>query len=154
MADLAAITAREVALISRFIELLKDEQETLCHADPEPLTHIGAAKVELVEQLNALEDERRAALGIGGEDKTRAAMESWLAAHPAEQKIAGDWKTLLELSREAKQLHELNAGLVALHLQQTGDALHILDSRRAADSLYGSDGQAAGPSGSRIVDSA
>ncbi|HEX6733241.1 MAG TPA: flagellar protein FlgN [Azonexus sp.] len=154
MADLGAITEREVALVARFIELLKDEQATLRRADPESLPAIGSAKVALVEQLNGLENERRAALGIGSADKTRAAMDSWLAANPAQKRAALNWQKLLELANEAKQLHELNAGLVALHLQQTGEALHILDSRRSANALYGSDGQAAPPSGSRIVDSA
>lgn len=154
MADLGAITEREVALIARFIELLKDEQETLRRADPEPLAAIGAAKMALVEQLNGLESERRVALGIGGEDKTRAAMDNWLAANPGQQRAALNWRKLLELANEARQLHELNAGLVALHLQQTGEALNVLGGRRAADGLYGSDGQAAPPSGSRIVDSA
>lgn len=154
MTDLSAITEREVALIARFIELLKDEQETLRRADPEPLATIGAAKLTLVEQLNLLESERRTALGIGGEDKTRVAMDNWLAANPAQKLAALNWQKLLELANEARQLHELNAGLVALHLQQTGEALNILANRRPADGLYGSDGQAAPPSGSRIVDSA
>lgn len=154
MDDLGAITAREIVLIGRFIELLKEEQETLCGANPEPLPEIGAAKVALVGQLNELENKRRTVLGIGDEEKTRSAMESWLVANPSQQQIAHDWLRLLTLASEAKHLHEFNAGLVALHLQHTGDALHVLDSRRATDSLYGSDGQTAAPSGSRIVDSA
>ncbi|MDR2188319.1 MAG: flagellar protein FlgN [Azonexus sp.] len=154
MDDLAAITRREIALINHFIDLLKEEQEALRQANPEPLPRLAAAKVEQVEQLNALEAERRATLGISSEDKVRSAMENWLSANPAEQQLARDWQTLLDLAREAKELHRLNAGLITLHLQQTADALHILDSRRAADALYGNDGQATGPSGSRLVDSA
>lgn len=154
MADLGAITDREVVLIGRFIDLLKEEQESLRSARPEPLPAIGAAKVALVGQLNELENERRAALGIGSEENTRRAMENWLVANPAQRQVARDWQTLLALAGEAKQLHELNAGLIALHLQHTGDALHVLDSRRAGDSLYDSDGQTAPASGSRIVDSA
>ncbi|MCL2345641.1 MAG: flagellar protein FlgN [Desulfobulbus sp.] len=154
MTDLGLITAREIPLIGRFIDLLKDEQEALRHANPEPLAKISAAKVALVEQLNELEQARRAALGIGSEEKTRSAMEAWLLANPTQPQVASDWQTLLALAGEAKQLHELNASLVALHLQQTSDALHILDSRRAENALYGSNGQAAAPSGSRLVDSA
>ncbi|MCL2523688.1 MAG: flagellar protein FlgN [Betaproteobacteria bacterium] len=154
MADIGALTAREIALLARFVELLKDEQETLRRADPEPLADIGAAKVALVEQLNALENERRDALAIDGAEKIRSAMSQWLAANPTQQQVARDWQTLLELAGEAKELHNLNAGLVALHLQQTGDALHVLDARRAGDSLYGSNGQTTATSGSRLVDSA
>jgi flagella synthesis protein FlgN len=154
MADLAAITAREVALIGRFVDLLKDEQAALRRADPAPLADIASAKTALVDQLNALEDARRTALAIGAEAKTRAAMEQWLSANPQQRAVAANWQKLLELANEARQLHELNAGLVNLHLQQTTEALAALDRRQAGDSLYGSNGQAAPPSGSRIVDSA
>jgi len=154
MAELGAITEREIALIGRFIERLKEEQEALCRADPEPLAAIGAAKIALVDELNALEQERRALLGVGSEQKTRAAMNDWLAANPGQKLAAMNWQKLLELAQEAKTLHGLNAGLIAVHLQQTGDALHALDSRRAADALYGNDGQATPTSGSRLVDSA
>lgn len=154
MADLAAITEREVALIARFVDLLKDEQAALRRADPAPLPEIGLAKADLVDQLNELENARRAVLGISAEEKTRLAMEQWLAANPQHGAAAASWQKLLELANEARQLHLLNAGLVNLHLQQTADALAALDRRKPADSLYGSDGQAAPPSGSRIVDSA
>ncbi|MDR2838561.1 MAG: flagellar protein FlgN, partial [Azonexus sp.] len=150
MDELAALTRREIALIGRFIEQLNDEQTALRQANPEPLPGIAAAKVDLVDQLNALETERRAALGVSGENETRGAMENWLAANPAQRQLARDWQTLLDLAREAKELHRLNAGLITLHLQQTADALHILDSRRAADALYGNDGQTTSPSGSRL----
>lgn len=154
MADLSAITEREIALIARFIELLQDEQGALRRADTEPLPTIGTEKVTLVEQLNKLENERRAALGLDAAEAPRAAMEKWLAANPAQKRAAQNWAKLLELANEARELHQLNAGLVAMHLQQTGEALNVLTTRRPADGLYGSDGQAAPPSGSRIVDSA
>ena len=63
MSEIAAITEREIALISRFVALLKDEQETLKRADASALPEISAAKIDLVEQLNLLEAERRTALG-------------------------------------------------------------------------------------------
>lgn len=154
MADLAAITEREVALIARFVDLLKEEQDSLRRADPAALPDLGQAKIALVDQLNGLENERRAALGIGDDEKPRAAMDKWLAANPAQRAAAINWKRLLELAEEARQLHQLNAGLVALHLQQTNEAMAILNARAASETLYGSDGQAAPPSGSRIVDSA
>ncbi|PKO88217.1 MAG: hypothetical protein CVU18_08030 [Betaproteobacteria bacterium HGW-Betaproteobacteria-12] len=154
MADLAAITEREVALIAHFIDLLKAEQESLRSTDPTALPDIATAKIALVEQLNDLESERRSALGISSEEKTRAAMDTWLAANPAQRTAAINWQKLLELADEARQLHQLNAGLVSLHLQRTNEAMTILNTRAAGETLYGSDGQAAPPSGSRIVDSA
>jgi len=154
MPDIAAITEREIALISRFVALLKDEQETLKRADASALPEISSAKIGLVEQLNLLEVERRTALGIVGDEKTRAAMTVWLANNPNDQTAAVNWEKLLNLAQEAKQLHELNAQLVGMHLQQTSEALVILTRQAEQHTLYGSNGQAAQVSGSRIVDSA
>ncbi len=154
MSEIAAITEREIALISRFVALLKDEQETLKRADASALPEISAAKIGLVEQLNLLEVERRTALGIVGDEKTRAAMVVWLANNPNDQTAAVNWEKLLNLAQEAKQLHELNAQLVGMHLQQTSEALVILTRQAEQHTLYGSNGQAAQVSGSRIVDSA
>lgn len=154
MAEIAAITEREVTLIARFVELLKEEQESLRGTDPSQLPELGAAKAALVEQLNALEDQRVAALAMPVADKPRAAMEKWLAANPAQRAAAVNWTNLLALADEARQLHQENAGLVALHLQRTQEALAILHGRSANETLYGSNGQAATASGSRIVDSA
>lgn len=154
MATIAAISELEISLISSFVTLLNEEQEALKLGDASGLADIGAAKTALVEKLNGLEGERRSALGIVGEHNTREAMSQWLAKHPEEQTAAVNWQKLLKLASEAKQLHELNAGLVAMHLQQTSEALAILTRRAGDDSLYGKDGQAAQSSGSRIVDSA
>lgn len=154
MSDFAAITEREITLISRFVELLKDEQEALKRANAAALPEIGSEKIELVERLNSLEAERRSALGIAGDEKTREAMTEWLAKHPKELTAAVNWNNLLDLAREAKQLQELNARLVDMHLQQTSEVLAVLTRQPQQQTLYGSNGQAAQISGSRIVDSA
>ena len=154
MTGVAAITEREIELISRFVAVLKDEQDALKRADPSALQDLGAEKTSLAEQLNTLESDRRFALGINDDQNTRQAMAAWLAQHPEEHAVVVNWEKLLDLAREAKQLHELNAGLVAMHLQLTSDALTILTRQSGQNGLYGSDGQAAPVSGSRIVDSA
>lgn len=154
MSDIAAITQREISLISRFVALLKEEQAALKLADAAALPEISTAKIALVEQLNALEIERRSTLGIFGEEKTRQAMIEWLAKHPENKTAAVNWEKLLNFAREAKELHELNARLVGLHLQQTTDALAILTRQSTERALYGSNGQAGQYTGSRIVDSA
>lgn len=154
MAEVAAITEREIELISRFVAVLKDEQDALKRADPSALQDLGVEKTSLAEQLNTLESDRRFALGISDDQNTRQAMTAWLAQHPEEHTVAVNWEKLLDLAREAKQLHELNAGLVAMHLQLASDALTILTRQSGQNALYGSDGQAAPVSGSRIVDSA
>jgi flagella synthesis protein FlgN len=58
------------------------------------------------------------------------------------------------LAKEAKALHDLNGKLLNIHLQQTTEAIAVLTQQHQAHSLYGSDGQSAMSTGSRIVDSA
>jgi len=155
MTSIASITAQEVELIGRFVELLAQEQSALVQGKTDALSDLAAKKQPLVEQLNAREYERRSALGIDAEHKTREAMRDWLRTNPSED-IAANWDAILTLAKQARQLHDQNASLVAMRLQQTTDALAILNLNRpfAQHSLYGSDGQASTSSGSRLVDSA
>lgn len=154
MPELAAVIGREIELISRFLQLLKDEQAALQRIDPTPLPDIASSKAALVDQLNNLEEERQRMIGIAAGENARQAMEAWLAGHPGEKTITREWQTLLSLSAEARELHQLNAGLVAMHLQQTNEALAILTRQPPQAELYGSDGQTSLRGSGRIVDSA
>lgn len=154
MPELAAVIGREIELISRFLQLLRDEQAALQRIDPGPLPEIASAKSALVDQLNNLEEERRRMIGLAVGENARQAMEAWLTAHPGEKAIIRDWQTLLSLSAEAREQHQLNAGLVAMHLQQTNEALAILTRQPPQAELYGSDGQTSLRGSGRIVDSA
>lgn len=154
MPELAAVIGREIELISRFLQLLKDEQAALQRIDPEPLPEIASVKSTLVDDLNNLEEERRRMIGLAAGDNARQAMEAWISGHPGEKTIIRKWQTLLTLSAEARELHQLNAGLVAMHLQQTNEALAILTRQPPQAELYGSDGQTSLRGSGRIVDSA
>ena len=90
----------------------------------------------------------------GASSTIRPQFEAWLQQHPQEKKSAALWVKLLKLAREAKTLHDLNGKLLNIHLQQTTDAIAVLTQQHQAHSLYGSDGQSAMSTGSRIVDSA
>jgi flagella synthesis protein FlgN len=154
MHKLAAIAARETAQLTDFIALLKLEQDALKRADAGALPAISEQKLRLVEALNAIEKERSTALGADTGEHAHSAMTRWLAANPEQKNIAAGWKNLMDLAREAKQLHELNGQLIKIHLQQTGELLAALTQQYQKNTLYGSDGQASSTSGSRIVDSA
>jgi flagellar biosynthesis/type III secretory pathway chaperone len=146
---------REIALVSRFLALLLDEQEALKTANPDALPKIHDEKYILVDQLNALEIERSSLTALGGPaSSARERMESWMAEHPAEKQIAARWQQLIQLCQDAKQQNILNARLVNLHLEQTNQALAILTRDTNESVLYGSNGQAAQYMGRRIVDSA
>jgi flagella synthesis protein FlgN len=154
MSGVAELTEREIPLISRFVSLLQQERDCLTRVDVAALEEVGHAKIALAEQLDALETERRTLLQLGPLENTREGMANWLNKHPEDSNVAVNWEKLLNLAAEAKALHELNAKLLGIHLQQTTEALAVLTRQAENVSLYGSNGQTALSSGSRIVDSA
>jgi len=154
MPDLKAITQREIELVSGFVALLKKESEILQRAEISTLPEIAAEKNQMIEQLNTLEMQRGKLLKAATGESIRIAMARWLEAHPEEHSAAVDWKKLLDLASEAKQLNTLNSNLVKMHLNHTGEMLDVLTQQARKQSLYGSDGQASQLTGSRIVDSA
>lgn len=151
---LTALTEQEIALISRLLCRLEEEQEALKTANATALPALGEDKLKLIEQLNVLESARADVLRCSAGEDVRAAMEAWLNQHPDQKQLAGNWKKLLDLARQAKQMHEVNGQLVNMHLQQTKEILAALTMTAQQNTLYGANGQASTGSGSRIVDSA
>ncbi|HLO64721.1 MAG TPA: flagellar protein FlgN [Azonexus sp.] len=154
MSAVVAILEREIELVSRFVTVLNTEQECLTQGNADPLPAIAADKSALVDQLNALESERMAALGLPGQPSDQPSMEIWLRNNTSDRAAATAWQKLRELAHEAKVLHELNGQLVATHLKNTAEALAILTQQASQSSLYGAKGQTTSATGSRIVDSA
>ncbi len=154
MSVVAGILEREVNLVSRFVATLNEEQQVLSKGEASLLGEISAHKITLVDKLNALESERMAAIGHPGQRSDQASMKTWLENNVADSVATGYWQKLLELAREAKTLHELNAQLLDIHLKNTADTLAILTQQASQSALYGASGQSLAGSGSRIVDSA
>lgn len=154
MSPIASILDREIQLVSRFLALLGQEQEALKSGNPTALPDIGKDKNLLVDQLNDIEAERNRALGEPYARQGKNGMSAWLAAHPGASDCAALWQKLLAQAQEARQMHQLNAGLLALHINKTNEALAILTRHNTEHTLYGANGQAAAYTGSRIVDSA
>lgn len=150
----AAMLGQEAALLASFIALLKKEQEALKTVEISALPALGEQKTQLVDQLNALELARSRAFGALPGESAKAAVDRWLDRNRGNAALVASWKKLLELAREAKQLHDLNARLVQMHLQQTNELLGALTQQAPGNSLYGANGQAWQATGSRIIDSA
>lgn len=152
MSPVAAVIAREIELVSRFVAVLLQEQEILKAGQTMQLPALGDEKNQLTAQINALDAQRAELTGCATGD--RVAMENWLAAHPGDRDATVNWKNLLKSAGEAKTLHQLNSSLVDLYLRQTTEALAILTQKQEHSTLYGASGQSLPSSGSRIVDSA
>ena len=154
MSTIAQLIEREIALISRFVSLLQQEQDTLKHARIAELPALTAEKSVLVDQLNALESERLVAIGVRQNERAPLAMEAWLKDNPGERLAAESWQKLLELARKAKSTHQINARLLDMHARQTSELLAALTRQVEKPALYGASGQTMPASGSRIIDSA
>jgi flagella synthesis protein FlgN len=154
MTELTSVLTRETELVSRFILVLNQEQTALKSAKPDALATINAEKLQLVDQLNLIGNERAKLANLAGTASDLEKMKVWLQQHPQEKKSASLWVKLLKLAKEAKALHDLNGKLLNIHLQQTTEAIAVLTQQHQEHSLYGSDGQSAMSTGSRIVDSA
>ena len=113
-----------------------------------------AEKSALVEQLNTLEGERLLATGVKPNERAPLAMEAWLKNNPGERLVAERWQKLLELARQAKNTHLINARLLDMHARQTTELLAALTRQAENPALYGASGQTMPTSGSRIIDSA
>ena len=154
MSTIAQSIERDIALISRFVSLLQQEQDTLKHARIAELPALTAEKSVLVDQLNALESERLLAIGVRQNERAPLAMETWLKDNPGERLAAESWQKLLELARKAKSTHQINARLLDMHARQTSELLAALTRQVEKPALYGASGQTMPASGSRIIDSA
>ena len=154
MTSLADLLSRETELVSQFVTLLEQEQEVLQSGTPDSLETVSKKKDTLVGQLNQLETERGRLVAPSANADDRSGMKAWLAQHPHDKHIPPLWEKLNTLARQAKALHEINGQLIEIHLSRTSAALAILEQHKQQHSLYGSDGQASAPTGSRIVDSA
>ena len=154
MTALAQLLERETELVSRFVALLTEEQAQLRSTNPSGLQVIHEEKNKLADQLNLLAASRAQIIGLSSDANTKEGMNAWLASQPAGSPLAAQWGKLIEFAREAKRLNELNAQLIRLHLEKTTMALSILNRQGSENTFYGSNGQAAQYTGSRIVDSA
>lgn len=152
MSALAAVLKREAELIARFKITLEREQEILRSGKTDGLAEINAEKLSLVDSLNQAGIERSRL--ISPDPATSVEMQAWLSAHPRETEAARLWANLLHAARETRDLNESNGRLINVLHQKTSDALSFLTQGNADKSLYGSNGQSALSTGSRIIDSA
>ena len=154
MSSLGRLIEQEISLLQRFVEQLELEQKALAAAQAEPLEAIARGKIELIESINGLEQERQRFTGGVAQTGDRSGMQSWIAANPNHPQVAALWQQVMSLTQKAQMLHEQNGQLLTLLSNQASEALNVLRRLQQGPSLYGSDGQTASASSSRIVDAA
>lgn len=153
MGDLSSLVGQEADLVVRFIALLRQEQEVLTQGDTSGLAPVAEKKMQLVNEMNTLAEQRNQILLQCKLEKDRPGMSDWLEQNPGDRATRESWSRLLHLAEEARELHRQNGRLLAIHLKATNDALAILNQQAQKSALYGPDGQSSHPTGNRIIDS-
>jgi flagella synthesis protein FlgN len=131
--------------VSSLIELMKQEQQLLVAADADGLASLTPQKNALLQALAELSAQRHAALAAAGCEGSEAGMEPWLAVGGNDE-ARSQWKALLELAREAKELNRVNGMLINKQLAHNQGVLNALRMPAGADAggMYGASGQALG----------
>jgi flagellar biosynthesis protein FlgN len=136
------ILREEQRLMTSLLEVLKQEQQHLVAAHIDGLTALTPEKSALVGQMATLAQQRHGALGAAGFAPQEAGMADWVAAC-GDSAAAPLWQTLLEQTREAKELNRINGMLINKHMGHTQGALQALRPLAAASSsFYGPSGHA------------
>lgn len=153
MSRVVALLSKEHQLLDGFILLLEEEQNHLKLGLSESLPVLAAQKSQCIQALNNLDNELRQIVGDFS-NNIKASVSDWPISDEERNAVAPHWLLLLEKASRAKKLNALNAQLVDMHLRNTKELLSSLIPTADAGPLYGSDGQANGSTGSRIIDAA
>jgi flagella synthesis protein FlgN len=136
------LLVEEAAQLRDFLVLLEKEQQALAGGDLEKLLPLAAEKNRSFAALSQLGEARGRALMAAGLAASRQGMESWLAQHPDAGKARRDWQAFLDLADRARNLNQINGGLIAARLAHNQQALATLMAAANQAALYGPDGQA------------
>ena len=154
MASTITTLRDELDALSTLVDLMKQEQQCLVAADTDGLNLVTPQKAQHIAQLGALSAQRHAQLQAAGFAADDGAMEGWLAASKDAQ-AGAQWQTLLDKTREAKELNRVNGMLINKQMQHTKTLIDAMrTSANAPDTaVYGPSGQAApaGPSRRYVV---
>jgi len=132
----------EQQIMTALLGLLKQEQQLLVAAEMEGMPAITTKKSALVTQLTLLSAQRHRALGKAGFPAAEAGMDEWIAASSSDAEAAASlWQTLLQQTREAKELNRINGMLINKQMNHTQGALQALrPANTAANNFYGPGG--------------
>lgn len=153
-AQLEPLIHQEARELDAFLDLLREEQETLTVGRPEQLAPIAQAKGAACARLSDFDRERRALLAQSGFSVRTEQTPTWLRREPQNSQLRHAWQTLLGLAAEAREMNRVNGALLKTRLAQNHRALSVLMSAPDQTTLYGPDGQARARAAGRAIDRA
>lgn len=145
--DLAKSLEAELRAYQDFVQVLQTEQDALVQGNVDPLLELARIKSEKVVLLSQLAESRARFLSTQGYPQGQGDMAKWLQKQRdnGNPKIAELWQKLLTLVENAKQLNQINGGMIDTRLRNNQQALAILQAAANQSALYGPDGQPQSP---------
>lgn len=129
----------EAHIMSTLLDVLREEQHLLVTAEIEGLPAITTRKTALVTQMTLLSAQRHRSLGKSGFPAEEAGMDAWIAASgAAREESASLWQSLLQHTRDAKELNRVNGMLINKQMGHAQGALQALSPKSA--NVYGPGG--------------
>lgn len=130
----------ERQLTSRFVELLRREQQALSNGTADELEQLTPRKARMAEELSQHVNIRRAQLLGMGLTADVPGMRAWAARHPEASKATAIWESLHALAGQARALNVTNGMLLEMRLQHCGRSLAALNEACGRAPLYGRHG--------------
>jgi flagella synthesis protein FlgN len=122
------------------LDLMRQEQQFLVAADVERLNGVTENKNALVAQMTRLSAQRHEALAAAGFPAREEGMASWIAAS-GDASAQELWDSVLDLTRQAKELNRVNGMLINKHLVHSQGALNAMRPTAPSGNFYGPSGQ-------------
>jgi flagella synthesis protein FlgN len=141
--DPSANLHSEQQIMQALQQLLLQEQATLINASIDGLVELMQAKGALVNDLGRHAKQRHAALAARGFNADESGMRDWVASAPSSE-TESIWNSLLEMTKEARELNRINGMLIGRHLSRNQSELNILQGKPHNSNFYGRDGQSTG----------
>jgi flagella synthesis protein FlgN len=131
----------ESEALTAFISLLREEQQVLVRGELERLAAFAESKSICLFELSRLGEQRLQWLRERRLTADRAGMERLLREHAGGSPQARTaWRQLLDLTKTAQQLNDINGTLIGTRLNGTQRALSVLFSAANIAGAYASDG--------------
>ena len=143
MPDPSSSLRSEQQIMQSLQQLLLQEQAMLIEASIDGLVELMLAKGSLVADLGRLAKERHAALAAHGLSANETGMRDWIAS-PTSDEAREIWNSLLEMTKEARELNRINGMLIGRHLLRNQNELNVLQGKPQNTNFYGRDGQSTG----------
>lgn len=143
-ASLLQLLPRLIAVYTRFLDLLHEEQAAFSQTRPDALEKCTSERVRLAGVLEAHDQELRALFANEKLHVSSRAVKQLInsLAEPQRSQLAKLWHQLLELAAECKKHNAINSKIIDTRRVQTDRVLRILMGQTApAGSTYAADGR-------------